>query len=108
MKKCYYFYRVLFFSLVFLVFFNLQSVAQISVSNQLEYSHWEEYNRNILENWTDVSFQQDQYEFGIRYEINQPPDPFIFNFDSLLKQEELTFRYARIYHENLTLTIGNY
>lgn len=82
--------------------------SQVSVSNQMEYSNWKEYNRNILENWTDVSFQQDQFSFGLRYEINQPPDPFIFEFDTLLKQEELTYRYAEIYHKNLTLTVGNF
>ena len=58
--------------------------SQISVSNQLGYSNWQKYNRNILENWTDVSYQQDKYAFGFRYEINQPPDPFIFPQDSLL------------------------
>jgi len=82
--------------------------SQVSVSNQMEYSNWKEYNRNVLENWTDVSFQQDKYSFGLRYEINQPPDPFIFEYDSLLKQEELTYRYAEVYHENLTVTIGNF
>ena len=64
-----------------------QMSDQISVSNQLEYSYWEEHNRNILENWLDLLYQQKQYTFGFRYEVNQPPDPFIFPLDSLLKQE---------------------
>ncbi len=82
--------------------------GQLSVSNQLEYSWWKKHNRNVLENWLDVSYQQDVYAFGFRHELNQPPDPFIFPLDSLLKQEELAFRYAEVYQGNLTLTVGNY
>jgi hypothetical protein len=93
---------------LFYILFLTSVYSQVSVSNQLEYSNWKEYNRNVLENWTDVSFQQDQFSFGLRYEINQPPDPFIFEFDTLLKQEELTYRFAEIYHKNLTLTVGNF
>ena len=69
---------------VFFILLLSNLYSQISVSNQIEYSNWKEYNRNVLENWTDVSFQQDQFSFGLRYEINQPPDPFIFEFDTLL------------------------
>lgn len=91
-----------------IIIFTMNIFAQISVSNQLEYSNWDEFNRNIIENWADVSYQHEQFQFGFRHEINQPPDPFIFEFDSLLQQEELTFRYAEVYHDNLTFTIGNY
>ncbi len=98
-------------SAIFILFSSLfftNVISQVSVSNQMEYSNWKEYNRNVLENWTDVSFQQDKYAFGLRYEINQPPDPFIFEFDTLLQQEEFTYRYAEVYHKTLTVTIGNF
>jgi uncharacterized protein DUF6029 len=101
-------YRFILIILTLSFFTYEYAFPQVSVSNQLEYSNWKEYNRNVLENWTDISFQQDKYSFGLRYEINQPPDPFIFEFDTLLKQEELTYRYAEIYQENLTLTVGNF
>ena len=101
-------FRLIMIILIFALFPVGNTYSQISVSNQMEFSNWKEYNRNVLENWTDVSFQQDKYAFGLRYEINQPPDPFIFEFDTLLQQEELTYRYAEVYHKNLTVTIGNF
>lgn len=91
-----------------ILIFAIALSAQISVSNQLEFSNWKEYNRNILENWTDIGYQQDIFSFGFRYEINQPPDPFIFERDSLLQKEELTFKYVEIYKNDFTITLGNY
>jgi hypothetical protein len=97
--------------LLFLILIGIaagNALAQISVSNQMEYSSWQDYNREVLENWLDVSCQQDAFAFGLRHEINQPPDPFIYPADSLVEQEAITFKYVEIYHENLTLTVGNY
>ena len=71
--------------------------AQFSVKNQLEWTDWHEYDRRIVENWTDVSFSWQETRIGGRYEINYPPDPFIYPQDSLLKQFDLTFLYAE-YH----------
>lgn len=86
-----------------------QPVAgQFSVKNHSEFTHWNEYDRDILENWTDVTFQRDFYLLGMRYEVNHPPDPFIFPQDSLLDETELTFRFAEFYYKNLTARVGNF
>ena len=82
--------------------------AQVTVRNQLEFTHWDEENRDILENWTDVSVQRDQYQIGLRYEINHPPDPYIYPQDDLLKEYDLTYGYAEFSHGVLTFTAGDY
>ena len=73
---------------VILIIFNLahQIFGQIVISNQLEFTKWEKYDRNILENWTDLSYQKNSFQSGLRYEIKRPPDPFIYPIDTLLKE----------------------
>ena len=100
--------KKLFLSLSLLFIVVKPLFSQLSVANRMEYTHWEKYNRNILENWLDVSYQESNYSFGLRHEINKPPDPFIFPMDSLLNQNELTFKYAEMYKGNFTLRVGNY
>jgi len=82
--------------------------GQLTLKNQMEFTHWKTYDRNILENWTDVTWQRDFYLVGLRYEINRPPDPFIFPQDSLLAENALTFRFAEFYYKNLTARVGNF
>jgi hypothetical protein len=82
--------------------------GQLALKNQLEFTHWKTDDRNILENWTDVTWQRNFYLVGLRYEINRPPDPFIFPQDSLLAENELTFRFAEFYYKNLTARVGNF
>ncbi|MHB2150379.1 DUF6029 family protein [Calditrichota bacterium LG25] len=92
-----------------LLFLCVQALlAQISVRNQLEFTHWQSRDLDILENWTDVTYQRDWLQIGGRFEINEPPDPTIFPQDTLLKRHELTFAYARIRHRFLDVTVGNY
>ena len=82
--------------------------AQFSLKNQLNYTRWQDYNRTILENWTDVVWQRRGMQLGGRYEINYPPDPFIFPQDSLLKQFDFTFAYAQYDVKNWQLRAGNF
>ena len=81
--------------------------AQLSVKNQLDYSNWQDYDRQIWENWTDVVYQRGGLGLGGRYEINKPPDPFIFPQDSLLHSFELTFAYAEYDYKNFAVRAGN-
>ncbi len=86
----------------------LQLQAQISFRNQLVYTHWKKEQRNILEDWADVTWQHNWFKAGLRYEINHPPDPYIFPKDSLLKNYELTFRYLQFAYHKMHLTVGNF
>lgn len=86
----------------------LPAFGQLALKNQMEFTHWETYDRTILENWTDLTWQRDFYLASLRYEINRPPDPFIFPQDSLLAPNELTFRFAEFYYKNFTARIGNF
>ncbi len=83
-------------------------VAQISFKNQLHFTRWNEYHRDILEDWSDVTYQRSWLQLGIRYEINHPPDPFIFPRDSLLKKYELTYRYVQFNYKRVTATVGTF
>ncbi len=91
-------------------FFLLVSTAlsQITFKNQMVFTNWQEYQRKILENWTDLTYQHRWFKAGLRYEINRPPDPFIFPQDSLLKNYELTFRYLQFRYKKMNITVGNY
>ena len=82
--------------------------AQVTFRNQMEFTHWPARNLDILENWTDVTYQRNWWQIGWRFEINEPPDPTIFPQDSLLKHYELTYVYARIRKRFLDITLGNY
>ena len=99
-------------SRVFWLLLLLSSVArvsgQFSGKNQLEFTDWQDYHRQILENWTDVTYQRDLLQFGLRYEINHPPDPFIFPQDSLLPEYQLTFGYTEINYRQLTARVGDF
>lgn len=83
-------------------------LAQIAFQNQLEYTRWQAYDRNILENWSDLTYHRKSLQMGLRYEINRPPDPFIFPQDTLLQNYELTFRFAEVQYKNLSARIGNF
>jgi len=74
----------------------------------MEYTNWEDYDRDIIENWTDLTLQRQNLHLGLRYEINRPPDPFIFPQDTLLDNYELTYRFAEFHYKNLTARIGNF
>ena len=94
---------------IFILFIlTTQVFGQLVIKNQTEFTHWEKYNRNIWENWTDLSYQKKFFQSGMRYEINHPPDPFIFPIGSLLKEYELTFAYVGFEYKNLSALIGNY
>jgi len=95
-------------TVILLLFFSVDSFSQINFKNQLEVTHWEEYDREIVENWSDLNFQKDFVQIGLRYEVNHPPDPFIFPQDTLLQEFELTYRYAEIYYKGFTATVGNF
>ncbi len=82
--------------------------AQFSIKNRLDYTDWYDYDRRIVENWTDVAWQKNNLQIGGRYEINYPPDPFIFPQDSLLKQFDFTFAYAEYEMNNWNLRAGNF
>lgn len=95
--------------LFFLLFLCLHSLfAQISIKNQSEYTNWYEYNKRTWENWTDVAYQKNALQLGARYEINAPPDPFVFPHDSLLQQYELTMLYADYSYKRLNFRAGNF
>ena len=91
-----------------LLFMSTQAIGQLTFRNQFEYTYWEEYNRKIIENWTDVTYQREFVQLGMRYEINHPPDPFIFPQPDLLNEYELTFGYAEFEHKNLSARVGDY
>jgi len=86
----------------------LELPAQITFNNQLEFTYWEEYKRDILENWSDLTYQYKALQLGARYEINNPPDPFIFPLGNLVKKYDLTYFYARLQHNQFTAVAGNY
>ena len=83
-------------------------MGQFVGRNQMEFTKWDKYDRTILENWTDLSYQRNFFQSGLRYEINRPPDPFIYPIDTLLKEYELTFAFAEFAYKNLTARVGNY
>jgi len=93
---------------VLLLVLSSLTLAQVTFKNQTVYTNWQEYNRTILEDWADLTYQRDWFKAGLRYEINHPPDPFIFPQDSLLKNYELTFRYLQFRYKKMNLTVGNY
>jgi len=95
-------------TVLFLTCSVIQGYGQLTLKNQFEYTHWREFDRNIVENWTDLSYQKNFMQLGLRYEINKPPDPFIFPQTTLLKEYELTYRYAEFSYKNLKTTIGNF
>ncbi len=94
--------------LLAIIFYGQFAGAQITFRNQLEFTHWQSRDLDIIESWTDVTYQRDWLQIGGRFEINEPPDPTIFPQDTLLKHYELTYVYARIRHRYLDVTIGNF
>ncbi|HHJ53111.1 MAG TPA: hypothetical protein ENJ89_07940 [Caldithrix abyssi] len=95
------------YSLV-LIFWSTSLFGQLSFKNQMVYTRWQEYDRTILENWTDLTYRHHWLKAGLRYEINHPPDPFIFPQDSLLDNYELTFRYLEFRFRKMEITLGNF
>jgi len=83
-------------------------LAQLNVKNHLEYTHWQDDDLQIWENWTDAAWQQQNWQLGVRYEINSPPDPYIFSQDSLVDDFDLTFAYAEYAAKNVNIRIGNF
>ncbi|RPH90045.1 MAG: hypothetical protein EHM72_19625 [Calditrichaeota bacterium] len=82
--------------------------SQLTIKNQFEFTHWYDYDRRIVENWSDALYQYRSLQTGARFEINRPPDPFIFPQDSLLKNYELTFAFAELHYKKLNLRAGNF
>jgi hypothetical protein len=94
--------------LLLLFFTGNEASAQLSVKNQFEFTHWYDYNRRIVENWSDALYQYRFFQTGARFEINRPPDPFIFPQDSLLKNYELTFAFTEVHFKKLNVRAGNF
>ncbi len=82
--------------------------AQLSFKNQTEYSYWLDSKRNVWENWTDLTYQYDFVRAGLRFEINNPPDPYIFTQPYLVQKNELTYRFLEINYKWLSARIGNF
>jgi hypothetical protein len=86
-----------------------KAYAQLSVSNQMEYSHWNKDGHNIFENWTDISYQYNQYSFNARMELYKPPDKNVYaELTPLVKEEQLSYINAEAYFGNFTFSVGNY
>jgi len=100
---------------ILLVLFCTQWIyGQISFRNQFKFTHWQNYDPNKLDgpnlllNWADLTYQHNWFSIGLRYEVNLPPDPYIFETDTLLNQYDLTFRYAEFYYNDFTATVGTF
>ncbi|NOZ62565.1 MAG: hypothetical protein GXO74_12910 [Calditrichaeota bacterium] len=93
---------------LFLFVFATSSFAQLTLKNQFKFSRWQNHDLKIVENWTDISYQKHSWEAGARFEVNRPPDPFVFVQDSLLKNYELTFRYISFDYKDFSATVGNF
>ena len=97
-------------NIVFFLLFILtaSALAQVSFRNQFVYTNWKDYDRQILEDWADLNYQLKAFKFGLRYEINHPPDPFIFDKDYLVDEYALTYRYMQYRWKRMNFTLGNY
>ncbi len=96
-------------TIFFLLFLLLGSaLAQVSFRNQFVYTNWKEYDRQILEDWADLNYQLKAFKFGLRYEINHPPDPFIFDKTDLVDEYAFTYRYMQYRWKKMNFTLGNY
>jgi hypothetical protein len=82
--------------------------AQISFRNQSEYAYWQDDKRNVWENWADLTYQYDFFRTGLRFETNNPPDPYIFNQSDLVHKNELTFRFVEANYKSISARIGNF
>ena len=49
---------------LFVLLCTTNTYSQITVKNQTEYTYWKEFDRNILENWSDISYQKDFVQLG--------------------------------------------
>lgn len=82
--------------------------AQLSVKNQFEFTNWHDYDRRIVENWSEALYQYRSLQIGGRFEINRPPDPFIFPQDSLLNNYDFTFAFAELRLKKFNLRAGHF
>ncbi|MBD3225548.1 MAG: hypothetical protein GF313_12535 [Caldithrix sp.] len=82
--------------------------GQLSFKNTTQYTQWDEFDRNIVESWTDLTYQKAQWLVGGRFEVNDPPDPFIFPRDTLVDEYELTYRFVQYRYKRLTARLGNF
>jgi hypothetical protein len=106
---------VLFVSVLMLVAVSGQAAAQspgyanISASNQLEYSLEEGTNNEIVEDWFDFDYDLSPFELGFRYELYQPRENLITGarVDSSSTQG-ITYKYARYRGEKYSVTLGNF
>lgn len=99
------------FAVLFILTFTVaSSFAQLTFRNQLIYLNREENNerKNYFTDWADLAFQYNWLKLGARYEINTPPDPYIFDKDSLLDENEFTFLYAQFRVKRFDITLGNF
>ncbi|KAA3611070.1 MAG: hypothetical protein D8M58_13925 [Calditrichaeota bacterium] len=95
--------------LLFLLFLLVHILpAQLIIKNQSEYSNWQNENRTIWENWTDINYQYDFLKTGLRFEVNDPPDPSKFQQPDLVKKHELTYKFVELNYEGLTARLGNF
>jgi len=94
--------------ILILLFFVSLLKAQVSFKNRLEFTRWQEDGREYWTNWTDLTYQHQWLQMGLRYEINRPPDPTIYPQPSLLKNYELTYYYANLRYKRFAATIGNF
>ncbi len=98
---------LIYFAALLLVQVNMAQ-AQLAFKNQLDFTNWQDYDRQIWESWTDIVYQRGDLRLGGRYEINKPPDPFIFPQDSLLQPFQFTFGYAEYDYKNWNVRAGNF
>lgn len=84
----------------------------LSLSNQLEYSHSNETQNEIFENWLNLDYRKSIFSAGLRFDIFQPndPDPSISRGKD--RYSDISFKYisAKIGNrkEGFKLTVGNY
>ncbi len=98
-------------SLILLFLLSLLSnslFAQLVLKNQSEYSHWQNKNRTIWENWTDLTYQHNYFKTGFRFEINEPPDRAVFPNPKLVQNYELTYRFIEFNYKGFTARLGNF
>jgi len=84
------------------------SPAQLVIKNQSEYSNRQNENQVIWENWTDINYQYDFIKTGIRFEVNDPPDPTIFEQADLVQNYELTYKFIELNYKGLSARLGNF
>ncbi len=81
-------------------------LANLSISNQLEYSIENETHDEIVEDWFDVRYQTEPFSFGARFEIFQPSERKDIPPDSTY--EGFPFRFVEFRRSGVGITAGNF